>query len=276
VYGLPEVHGDKIPAAKLIANPGCYPQTAILGLAPLVANGLIELSGIVIDSKSGVSGAGRTPKLSHHFPECNESVAAYSVGSHRHTPEIEQGLSDIAGKPVSVIFTPHLMPMDRGILSTIYATPTRPVTEPELLELYRGYFADKPFVRVRTSPPATKDTVHTNFLDVYVKPVRGNRVVVIAARTTSSAGPAAWRCRTSTACSASTSGRGCFSGRPAGTTASRYEGTHASGVVARRAGFRRCTTEVHGETREGRAAGEARRAGAEAARRAGAGRAQRR
>jgi len=180
VYGLPEVYGSFIASAKLIANPGCYPQTAILGLAPLAANKLIELSGIVIDSKSGVSGAGRTPKLTTHFPECNESVSAYSVGNHRHTPEIEQALSDIAGAPVSVIFTPHLMPMDRGILSTIYATPTRAVTEAELVELYRGYFADKPFVRVRTTPPATKDTVHTNFLDVCVKVVRG-KVVVLAA-----------------------------------------------------------------------------------------------
>jgi N-acetyl-gamma-glutamyl-phosphate reductase len=180
VYGLPEVYGDQINRAKLIANPGCYPQTAILGLAPLVAHGVIELSGIVIDSKSGVSGAGRTPKLSHHFPECNESVLAYSVGSHRHTPEIEQVLSDIAGQPVSVIFTPHLIPMDRGILSTIYATPTRSVTEEELLDLYRTYFASKLFIRVRTSPPATKDTIHTNFLDVYVKPVR-NKILVITA-----------------------------------------------------------------------------------------------
>jgi N-acetyl-gamma-glutamyl-phosphate reductase len=180
VYGLPEVYGSYINSAKLVANPGCYPQTAILGLAPLVAKGLIELSGIVIDSKSGVSGAGRTPKQPYHFPECNESVSAYAVGTHRHTPEIEQALSDVAGKPVSVIFTPHLMPMDRGILSTIYTTPTRPVTEPELLELYRGYFAGKPFVRVRPNPPATKDTTGTNFLDVYAKPVRG-KVLVIAA-----------------------------------------------------------------------------------------------
>ncbi len=180
VYGLPELYGDKLPGAKLVANPGCYPQTAILGLAPLVANKLIELSGIVIDSKSGVSGAGRTPKLNFHFPECNESVSAYAVGTHRHTPEIEQVLSDMAGEPVSVIFTPHLMPMDRGILSTIYATPTRAVTEPELTELYRSYYAGKPFVRVRPNPPATKDTVGTNFLDVCVKAVRG-KVVVLAA-----------------------------------------------------------------------------------------------
>ena len=180
VYGLPELAGEKLASAKLVANPGCYPQTAILGLAPLVANGLIELTGIIVDSKSGVSGAGRTPKLTTHFPECNESVSAYAVGSHRHTPEIEQALSDLAGSPVSVIFTPHLMPMDRGILSTIYATPTRTVTEPELVALYRSYFAGKPFVRLRTTPPATKDTVHTNFLDVCVKVVRG-KVLVLAA-----------------------------------------------------------------------------------------------
>ena len=180
IYGLPEIYGDKLAGAKLVANPGCYPQTAILGLAPLVANKLIELTGIVIDSKSGVSGGGRTPKLSFHFPECNESVTAYAVGTHRHTPEIEQALSDVAGAPVSVIFTPHLMPMDRGIFSTIYATPTRAVTEAELVELYRSYFADKPFVRLRTNPPATKDTTGTNFLDVCVKVVRG-KVLVLAA-----------------------------------------------------------------------------------------------
>jgi|SRR5579883_52944 len=180
VYGLPEVYGDQLASARLIANPGCYPQTAILGLAPLVANKLIELTGIVIDSKSGVSGGGRTPKLNFHFPECNESVSAYAVGTHRHTPEIEQALSDVAGAPVSVIFTPHLMPMDRGILSTIYATPTRPVTESALTELYRNYYSAAPFVRVRTNPPATKDATGTNFLDVCVKVVRG-KVLVFAA-----------------------------------------------------------------------------------------------
>lgn len=180
VYGLPELYGDRLPGARLVANPGCYPQTAILGLSPLIAHNLIARTGIIVDSKSGVSGAGRTPKLATHFPECNESVSAYAVGTHRHTPEIEQVLSDLAGEPVQVIFTPHLMPMDRGILSTIYATPTRAVTEAELVELYRGYFADKPFVRVRTNPPATKDTVGTNFLDVCVKAVRG-KVIVLAA-----------------------------------------------------------------------------------------------
>jgi N-acetyl-gamma-glutamyl-phosphate reductase len=180
VYGLPELNGEMIRAAKLIANPGCYPQTAILGLAPLAARGLIELTGIIIDSKSGVSGGGRTPKLTFHYPECNENVSAYSVGTHRHTPEIEQALSLVAGKPVSVIFTPHLIPMDRGILSTIYATPSRPVTEDELHHVYRAYYKGKPFIRVRTSLPGTKDTVGTNFLDICVKVIKGKVLVIVA------------------------------------------------------------------------------------------------
>src|SRR5204862_2473805 len=136
VYGLPELYGGEIATAQLVANPGCYPQTAILGLAPLVAGGHVELQGIIVDSKSGVSGAGRSPKLAFHFPECNESVSAYAVGKHRHTPEIEQALADVAGAPVEVIVTPHLIPMDRGIFSTIYAAPTRPVSEAQLLDLY--------------------------------------------------------------------------------------------------------------------------------------------
>src|SRR5437763_1580326 len=140
VYGLPELYADEIPTAQLVANPGCYPQTAILGLAPLVAGRHVELTGIVVDSKSGVSGAGRSPKLTTHFPECNESVSAYSVGKHRHTTEIEQVLSDLAGQAVEVIFTPHLIPMDRGIVSTIYATQHRTSTEAQLLDLFRAYY----------------------------------------------------------------------------------------------------------------------------------------
>jgi N-acetyl-gamma-glutamyl-phosphate reductase len=179
VYGLPEVYGDEIATARLVANPGCYPQTAILGLAPLVSGKHIELDGIIVDSKSGVSGAGRTPKLTTHFPECNESVSAYNVGQHRHTPEIEQTLADVAGEPVSVIFTPHLIPMDRGIFSTIYAVPRRSFSETQLLELYRDYYAKAPFVRVVDHLPATKYTTGTNYLDLTVRVVR-NRVVVLA------------------------------------------------------------------------------------------------
>ncbi|MCI0640385.1 MAG: N-acetyl-gamma-glutamyl-phosphate reductase [Gemmataceae bacterium] len=180
VYGLPEIYGDDIASAQLVANPGCFPQTGILGLAPLVAGKYVELANIIIDSKSGVSGAGRTPKLNTHFPECNESVAAYNVGQHRHTPEIEQTLGDVAGEPVQVIFTPHLIPMDRGIFTTIYATPKRNVTDAKLLDLYGAYYAQAPFVRVVTHLPATKDTAHTNFVDVTVRVVRERIVVLVA------------------------------------------------------------------------------------------------
>ena len=179
VYGLPEVYGDEIAGAQLIANPGCYPQTGILGLAPLVAGKLIETRSIIIDSKSGVSGAGRTPKLAFHFPECNESLSAYAVGTHRHTPEIEQALSDVAGEPVEVIFTPHLVPMDRGIFSTIYAVPRRAMSEAELMALYRDYYARAPFVRVVDHLPATKHTVGTNYLDLTLRVVRGRVVVLV-------------------------------------------------------------------------------------------------
>lgn len=178
VYGLPEVYGQHIATAQLIANPGCYPQTGILGLAPLVAGHYIEPRRIVIDSKSGVSGAGRTPKLATHFPECNENVSAYQVGKHRHTPEIEQILTDIAGEPIEVLFTPHLIPMDRGIFSTIYAVPRRSLAEREVLEMYRAYYARAPFVRVVEHLPATKDCAGSNFFDVTVRVVRGSIVVL--------------------------------------------------------------------------------------------------
>jgi N-acetyl-gamma-glutamyl-phosphate reductase len=178
VYGLPEIYGDEIASAQLIANPGCYPQTGILGLAPLVAGKYLEPDSIVIDSKSGVSGAGRTPKLNTHFPECNESVSAYSVGNHRHTPEIEQALSDVAGEPVEVLFTPHLIPMDRGIFSTIYATPRRSMSQGELMALYRAFYAKMPFVRVVDHLPATKHTWGTNFIDLSIRVVK-ERVVIL-------------------------------------------------------------------------------------------------
>jgi N-acetyl-gamma-glutamyl-phosphate reductase len=178
VYGLPELYSDEIPTAQLIANPGCYPQPAILGLAPLVAGKHIDLQSIIVDSKSGVTGAGRTPKLAYHYPECNESVAAYNVGKHRHTPEIEQALSDVAGEPVSVVFTPHLIPMNRGIFATIYATPRRTFSESQLLDLYRSYYAKAPFVRIFSELPATKDCTGTNFLDLTVRVVRDRLVIL--------------------------------------------------------------------------------------------------
>lgn len=180
VYGLPELFRSRIPAAKLIANPGCYTSASILALAPLIAEDRIERTGIIIDAKSGVSGAGRSPKLTTHFPECNESFSAYGVGRHRHTPEIDQVLSQVAGGPVEVIFTPHLVPMDRGIFATIYATPRNgPAVEHDLIELYRRFYADSPFVRVVDRVPSTKDSAYTNFFDVTVRVVRG-RIVILA------------------------------------------------------------------------------------------------
>lgn len=192
VYGLPELFREQIPPARLIANPGCYTSTSILALAPLVAGGVIETTGVIIDAKSGVSGAGRSPKLSFHYPECNESLAAYGVGRHRHTPEIEQVLTTVARRrrdpgehdddraaPVDVIFTPHLVPMDRGILATIYARPRGTVVEHDLLALYRSFYENAPFVRVVDHLPATKDSAHTNFCDITARVVKG-RVLVFA------------------------------------------------------------------------------------------------
>ena len=179
-YGLPELFRDQIPAAKLVANPGCYPTSAILPLAPLLKSGLIEPKDIIVDSKSGVSGAGRTPKLNTHYPECNESISAYSVGKHRHQPEIEQILGRATGKAVAVIFTPHLTPMDRGILTVCYARATRTLTESEVLGTLREFYAGQPFIRVVNHLPATKDTAHTNFVDITARVVR-DRVVLISA-----------------------------------------------------------------------------------------------
>ena len=178
-YGLPELFGPEIPKAQLVANPGCYPTSAILPLAPLLKEGWIEPDDIIIDSKSGVSGAGRTPKLNTHFPECNESISAYAVGKHRHQPEIEQILGRATGKTVQVIFTPHLTPMDRGILSVIYARPTQLRTETQILSLLREFYAGQPFIRIVSHLPATKDTAHTNFVDITARIVKG-RILLIS------------------------------------------------------------------------------------------------
>jgi N-acetyl-gamma-glutamyl-phosphate reductase len=178
VYGLPELFGSQIAGQQLIANPGCYTSTSILGLAPLLVHNLIKPSGIIIDAKSGVSGSGRTPKLTTLFTECNESMSAYSVGNHRHTPEIEQILSLATKQHVQVVFTPHLVPMDRGILCTMYARPWEPVTEEQLLTRMREFYAGKPFVRIVNHLPATKDVAYTNFCDVTVRVTRGHVIVL--------------------------------------------------------------------------------------------------
>jgi N-acetyl-gamma-glutamyl-phosphate reductase len=173
VYGLPELFRPQIPPAPLVANPGCFPTSAILALAPLLKAELIDPKTIIIDSKSGVSGGGRTLKLTFHYSECNESISAYNVGRHRHTPEIDQVLGIMAGQAVEVVFTPHLVPMDRGILTTTYAQPTAEIAEEQVLQTIRDFYAEEPFVRVVDHLPGTKDSLGTNFCDITARVVRG-------------------------------------------------------------------------------------------------------
>ncbi len=179
VYGLPELWAERIPGQKLIANPGCYTSTAILGLAPFIKQGWIEPTGIIIDAKSGVSGAGRTPRLGTLFCECNESMSAYSVGNkHRHLPEIEQVLTEASGLDVEAIFTPHLVPMDRGIIATIYGKLKKPATDAQLITAARECYARKPFLRVVDHLPTTKDSANTNYCDITVRTARGQAIIV--------------------------------------------------------------------------------------------------
>ena len=171
---------DGIKGAQLVANPGCYPTAAILALAPLLKAGRIAQKGIVIDAKSGVTGAGRSPKAHLHFPEANENLTPYGVGQHRHTPEIDLILSKWADVQTNVIFTPHLIPMDRGELVTAYADTTADSSTDELLETLSAYYADEPFVRVVEGLPGTKQVANTNFCDITVRRV-GDKAVVIGA-----------------------------------------------------------------------------------------------
>jgi N-acetyl-gamma-glutamyl-phosphate reductase len=183
VYGLSELHRDAIIRARLVADPGCYPAASILALMPLLRAGKVRLQGIVIDAKSGVSGAGRGGGGGLGFSETNENVKAYSVVGHNHTAEIEQELSGIAGTSVQVVFTPHLIPMTRGILVTAYAPLATDLSEPEALGLYQQAYAREPFIRVLDSMlPETKATLGSNFCDVAVKVnQRAGMVIAIAA-----------------------------------------------------------------------------------------------
>lgn len=179
-YGLPELYREAIRGASLVANPGCYPTAAILALAPLLKAGLIEAGGIVIDAKSGVTGAGRNPKPHLHFPESNENCGPYGVGTHRHMPEIDQVLSDQAGGSVEVVFTPHLIPMDRGELCTCYAAPVGEADGAALQSALCEYYRNEPFVDVVDAPPSTKHVTGSNRCHVYATTVRGRAVVVSA------------------------------------------------------------------------------------------------
>jgi len=166
VYGLPELFRDELRGAHLVATPGCYVTTATLALAPLLAAGRIEPTGIVVDAASGVSGAGRPPKPNTSFCTVDEDFTAYGVLNHRHTPEIEQNLTHAAGSPVQVLFTPHLAPMNRGILATCYARPTEPTSTAELREVLAKAYDAEPFVVVRDDPPSTKATLGSNAVHV--------------------------------------------------------------------------------------------------------------
>lgn len=185
VYGLPELHRAAIAKAKLVASPGCYPTAAVLQLAPLVANGLVQPDMIVIDAKSGVSGAGRSPALPYHFPEAHESLEPYKIGQHRHIPEIEQELSGLMQQAggVTVTFTPHLVPMNRGILSTAYCKLTQPIHLSNLRHLYRDFYKGERFVRLSEEiVPNPRYIKGTNYCDVGVyADVRAGWVVTVAA-----------------------------------------------------------------------------------------------
>jgi N-acetyl-gamma-glutamyl-phosphate reductase len=184
VYGLPELHRDKIRSAKIVGNPGCYPTGALIGLIPLIKKGLITPEGIVVDSKSGVSGAGRDVVLESLFCEVNEGVKAYKIFAHRHTPEIEQELSLLAQKKIEVAFVPHLIPMDRGILTTLYVHLTKKMKTEELLDAFQESYEGEPFVRIypRGKLPNTKDVRGSNFCDIgAVASEADGRAVVVTA-----------------------------------------------------------------------------------------------
>lgn len=181
VYGISELNKAEIARAKLIANPGCYPESAILGIAPVLKNKLIEDDSIIIDSKSGVSGAGRSPDLAYHFCEVNEGVRAYKIGEHRHKPEIDEVLSKYSGLDIEVTFTPHLIPMDRGILSTIYVRLKEEVTTKELLDIYGNFYDGQRFIRIRNENnyPATGEVRGSNFCDIGIKSNPMNKTAII-------------------------------------------------------------------------------------------------
>ncbi|MBI4548239.1 MAG: N-acetyl-gamma-glutamyl-phosphate reductase [Ignavibacteriae bacterium] len=168
VYGLPEINKDLIAKARLLANPGCYPTSAILALLPALTSNLISTSGIVINSLSGISGAGRTASLELSFSEVNENIRAYKIGTHQHIPEIQTVLEKATGRPVSVTFVPHLVPLTRGIYTTIYADLTSSFTNQEVLSLYEQFYKAAPFVRIRREIPQAKDVLYTNYCDIAV------------------------------------------------------------------------------------------------------------
>jgi N-acetyl-gamma-glutamyl-phosphate reductase len=183
VYGLPELYREEIRSARLLANPGCYPTSVILGLAPALRSGLVDASSVIADSKSGASGAGREPLLTSMYCEVSGGFKAYKVAGHRHTPEIEQELGRLAGQPMIISFTPHLLPLKRGILSTLYAKLERDISTEEAVALYREFYEKEPFVRVCRPGqlPNISSIAGSNFCDIGVTvDKRANRLIVVS------------------------------------------------------------------------------------------------
>jgi len=184
VYGLPELHREEIRKAKVVGNPGCYPTGALIGLIPLIKNRMISYENIIVDSKSGVSGAGRDVVLGSLFCEVNEGVKAYNIFKHRHLPEIEGEVSELAQKKIAVTFVPHLIPMDRGILTTLYVGFTKQVKTEDVLNAFNEYYQKEPFIRIypKGKVPNTKDVRGSNFCDIgiVVNEPDGRGVIVTA------------------------------------------------------------------------------------------------
>lgn len=183
IFGLAEVYGSQVSDAAFISNPGCFPTATLLGIVPALQAGLIDHSTLIVDAKSGVSGAGRGATLGTHYSELNENFKAYKVNQHQHIPEIEMVLSQVAGEQVTVTFTTHLVPMTRGILATSYAKLKQDVTEQQLIELYEQYYAGRSFVRIRPQGqlPATKEVWGSNYCDIgFSVDPRTKRVTIIS------------------------------------------------------------------------------------------------
>lgn len=184
VYGLPELFRPRIPGARLVANPGCYATTTILALAPLLKNGVIDPATVVVDAKSGVSGAGKKLDLMYHFPECAENFQAYAVNKHRHMPEIEQTLKDVSGRMIALTFVPHLVPMTRGILVCAYARLRKKADAARIRSFFEKEYGRERFIRLLPEGrwPQTKDVSYTNYVDINVAvDERNGRVIVLAA-----------------------------------------------------------------------------------------------
>ncbi len=180
VFGLPELFREKIKGADLVANPGCYPTGALLAIVPLLKEGLIETDSIIVNAVTGVSGAGRNPSIKFHFPNMNENLFAYGVGSHRHMPEMEQIAGEVAGSDVQILFQPHAGSFDRGIASTVYCQPKGNVDCAKLPELYNDFYCCEQFVQISKDAPAVKDVAGTNYCHIFPTCVKG-RIVVFSA-----------------------------------------------------------------------------------------------